>query len=432
MAPLRERQTWRITFQQNCDVYYEISQDDFKSRVFRHIVDYPISKIEVDDIESIHPIYISELSDGKTLIEIKEYPKRINLKYVKKEFLKKESNSENKILLKYSENIQMDVSDDIAEFCLLIHSPYSYVSAIRKLSKSKFNNRFFEPGDLYPIFIKQSGTMELDWTLEIIDISAETNYDRKRQYLNDSTQKQTFLKLEENYDNERLYKWIDLLCEKFRYDRPPKEENLNSPLILEDVLNGSCFYLSAGSDITPIMAFQDKIRTYIFCDEYGCFENSKRSIKDKWLIIDEKLQKQNFTKLGTYRVNEKSFEIFNSPSRCRLENISMSFWKKNKKTFCLIYFNWENSLTFHNLYVKNKIIPKAICEILPDGGSIGKHSRIQIPYRFRMPEYSIGHNYSVGKHDEYELVLENLKYFGEYGPEYGSDSAKYLFRRKRK
>ena len=57
MVKLRERQTWRITFKQNCDVWYEISQDEFKSSVFRHIVDYPINKIELNEIDSIYPIY---------------------------------------------------------------------------------------------------------------------------------------------------------------------------------------------------------------------------------------------------------------------------------------------------------------------------------------------------------------------------------------
>lgn len=430
MAKLRERQTWRITFKQNCDVWYEISQDEFKSSVFRHIVDYPINKIELNEIDSIYPIYMSELTASKTLIEIKEYPKRINLKYTKKEFLKKESNSENKILLKYSENIHLEVSDDIAEFCLLIHSPYSYVSAIRKLSKSKFNNRFFEPGDLYPIFIKKSGTMEMDWTLEIIDVSAETNFDRKKQYLNDSTQKQTFHKLETNYNSSKLYNWINSIVDSFPSNSSRSRNVISSlPLLTEDILNGSCFYLSAGADITPIIALQDEIRTFIFCDEYASYGNSTRSIKDMWLIIDEKLQKQKFNKLGTLRVNKDSFKISDN-HRSRLENISMSFWEKEKKAFCLIYFNWENSLAFHNLYVKNKIVPKAICEILPDGGSIGKHSMIQIPYIFRMPEYSIGHNYSVGKHEEYELISEDLEYLGEYGPEFGSNYGKNLYRRK--
>ena len=414
----------KITFKENCDVWYEISQSEFDLETFSHIVDYPINKVDLDDIDSIYPIYKSELPDRRTLIEIKGSPSKINLKYVKKEFLKKEINSEDKIRLKYCENIQIDVSENLTEFCLQIHSPYSFISAIRKLSTAKFNNYSFAPGDLSPIFLKQSGTMEIDWTLEIIDLTKEINEDKKRQYLDDHTQKQRFYKLDRYYDNQRQYKWLDEINEQIINQKTVKLSDIFFHNRVEDILNGSCFYLSAGADITPIIAFQDKIRTFIFCDEYGSYPNSDYSIKEIWSKIDDKLQKQNFNKLETINVDKKSLNIrdfhFNNGTIDKLENVSMTLWEKNKMIYCLIYMNWDNSMAFHRLYVENKIIPKAICELLPDGGTLGEHSLIKIPYKFRMPEYLIGHKYSLGKPEEYELVTDTVKYFGDYGATYGN------------
>lgn len=423
-----------ITFKENCDVWYEIRQLEFDLDIFSHIVDYPINKIDLDDIDSIYPIYKSELPDGKTLIEIKGSPSEINLKYVKKEFLKNEIDSENKIILKYCENIQIDISENLTEFYLNIHSPFSYISAIRKLSTAKFNNYSFAPGDLSPIFLKQSGIMEIDWTLEIIDITKEINEDRKSQFLDDKTQKQRIHKIDRYYDNHRQYKWLDEIEEQMI----SKGTNITSELFyynrIEDILNGSCFYLSAGTDITPIIAFQKEIRTFIFCDKYGNCANSEYSIEELWSKIDDKLEQQIFKKIKTINIDKSHLKIrdyrWSNGESEKLEKVSMSLWESNKKLFCLIYLNWDNSMAFHRLYVENRIIPKAICEILPDGGTLGKNSRIQIPYKFRMPEYSIGHNYSLGKPEEYELVADNLEYYGEYGPEYGSNYGKNLFKRK--
>lgn len=420
----RKYKKLKITFKENRDVWYEISQSHYDLEIFSHIVDYPITYIELDDIDSIYPIYISEMTDGKTLIEIKGSPSEVNLKYVKKEFLQREIINENKNVLKYCENIQIDVDENLSDFCLQIHSPYSYISAIRKLSTAKFNNHSFAPGDLSPIFLKQSGTMEIDWTLEIIDLKKEFNEDRKRQYLNDHTQKHRFYKIDRYYDNQRQYKWLDKISEQIIREKSVKLSDIFSHNRIEDILNGSCFYLSAGADITPIIAFQDKIQTFVFCDKYGSYPNSESSIEVLLSIIEDKLEKQNFNKINTLKVNQKSLNIrsfhFNNGATDKLENVSLTLWEKNKKLYCLIYLNWDNSMAFHRLYVENRIIPKAICELLPDGGTLGEHSIIKIPYKFRMPEYLLGHKYSLGKPEEYDLITDTIKYFGDFPNTYGN------------
>lgn len=424
----------KITFQENCDVWYNIYISEYNLETFSYFIDYPENKIEIDDFDSVYPIYKSKTADGKTLIEIKENPILINLKYIKKGFLKKEIVDENKTVLRYREDLQVDVDENQSQFWLQVHSPYSYISAIRKLSTAKYNNQFFAPGDLSSIILKQSGIMEIDWKLEIIDITKETNKDKKRQYsndyinnkqhINDYTKKKQFYNIDGYCDNQRQYKWLDEIYEQIINKKSLKPSDIFYRYRVNDIINGSCFYLSAGSDITPIIALQDKIQTFVYCDEYGSYPNSDYCIEELWSKISEKLQQQNFKKIEDIKIDKKSLNIkdfhFSSGRTDKLEKVSMTLWEKNNKIYCLIYLNWDNSMAFHRLYVENRIIPKAICELLPDGGSIGMYSFIKIPYKFRMPEYAIGHTYSLGKPEEYELITDTIKYFGDYPTTYGN------------
>jgi hypothetical protein len=415
MSKLNKMKRMEITFKDNCDVWYEIRKSENNLEIFNYIVDYPPSRIDIDDIYSIYPIYKSETEDGKTLIEIKGNPDEIHLKFVKKGFLKKEIGSENKTILRYLENIEIEIDKNLTLFQLRVHSPSSYISAIRRLSTTKFNNHSFEPGDLSPLNIDQSGTMQIDWSLELIEANK----------LKFPTEIIPFLhKLERSYDGPRQYEWLDEINEQIINKKNATISDIFFHNQVEDILSGSCFYLSAGADISPIIALQDKIRTFIFCDEYCRYPNSEYSIKEIWSKIDDKLLKQNFNKLKTINIDKKSLNIkdfhFDNGTIDKLENVSMTLWEKNKMIYCLIYLNWDNSMAFNRLYVKNKIIPKALCELLPDGGTLGAHSMIKIPYKFRMPEYSIGHKYSLGKPEEYELINDTIKYFGDYGDTYGN------------
>jgi hypothetical protein len=414
----------KITFKENCDVWYEIRRSKYDFEIFSHIVDYPINKIDIDDIDSIYPVYKSEMQDGRTLIEIKGSPSEINLKYVKKEFLKPVNRSDGKRTMRYYEDIEIDLSENQTEFCLNVHSPFSYISAIKNNSTAKFNNYSFAPGNLSPIFLKQSGVMNIDWELEIMEEKKKANLDEVQQSA------KRIYKLERYYDNPRQYKWLDEIGENLIKERSIKASEIFLNNRMEDILNGSCFYLSAGADITPIIALQDKIRTFIFCDEHGSYPNSDYSIEELWSKIDHKLEKQFFKKIAIVNIDKTNLKIRNYgwDTGDKLEKVSVSLWEKNKTLFCLIYFNWDNSMAFNRLYVENRIIPKAICEILPDGGYIGQYSRIKIPYKFRMPEYSIGHNYSLGKPEEYDLILDNIEYYGEY--EGGTNFGKNLYKRK--
>ncbi len=421
----------KITFKENGDVWYEISVSKFDLEIFNHIVDYPINKIDIDDIESIYPVYISELSNGKTLIEIKGSPSEINLKYVKKKFLKKEIINDDKVVLKYCENIKIDIDESHSWFCLKIHSPFSYISAIRKLSTAKFNKYSYEPRDLTQITLKQSGIMQIDWYLEIME-------DKKLQNLEEVQQQTKCIhKLSRFCGNYRQYNWIDDHYEQLINSNLLTISELLLRTPIKEILYGSCFYLSAGADITPIVALQDKVQTFIFCDEYGDYPNSKDSINEFWLIIEDKLQKQDFNIIQTKAIDKSFLKIrdfrFYDGRSYELKKAFVGLWEKGKKLYCLLYLNWDNSMAFQRLYVENRIVPKAICELLPDGGSLGKYSWIKIPYKFRMPEYLIGHKYSIGKPEEYELITDDIKYFGDFGATYGnagSSNGINLYKRK--
>lgn len=234
--------------------------------------------------------------------------------------------------------------------------------------------------------------------------------------------------------NDNLPKWLSRANDHLKHEHL---EHFTMDMLhvrLKDILTDSCFYLSAGADITPIIAFQNEIRTFIFCDEYASSPNSNRSIEEFLLKIENKLQKEFFLKKSNENIDKNILKVrafhYSNGEKDKLGKVSMSLWEKNKKIYCLIYLNWDNSMAFHRLYVENDIIPKAICEILPDGGSIGIDSIIKIPSKFRMPKYSIGHNYSIGNPEEYELISSDLEYYGEYGPEFGSNYGKNLYKRK--
>jgi hypothetical protein len=116
----------------------------------------------------------------------------------------------------------------------------------------------------------------------------------------------------------------------------------------------------------------------------------------------------------------------------------MSIWENEGNIYSIIYINHDNILTYKSLYVKNNIIPKGICEILSEGGSLIVHTNslqgeptLTLDEKNSiLPEYVLGHTYSIGDIKLYEKVPINIKYFGDYGPQYGSDSAMQMHKRK--
>ena len=62
-----------------------------------------------------------------------------------------------------------------------------------------------------------------------------------------------------------------------------------------------------------------------------------------------------------------------------------------------------------NLYIKNGVVPKAICEILPEGGSItswkengGQSNLSPMEKKLILPEFALGHLDTIGDREQYE------------------------------
>lgn len=71
-------------------------------------------------------------------------------------------------------------------------------------------------------------------------------------------------------------------------------------------------------------------------------------------------------------------------------------------------------------YIKNEIIPKAICELFPDGGSISSKEESVNPNTLTveetkniLPEYVLGHMYRIGDNEKYERISASVEYYGD-------------------
>jgi hypothetical protein len=223
--------------------------------------------------------------------------------------------------------------------------------------------------------------------------------------------------------------------------------NLTSELLkfnLKQILDESCFYLSAGADITPIVAFKKIIYSYILCDLY--LYDSIKGIENKFngilVKLKDRLINQGFTEIQKIYLDEEFLGInewrYRNGYISKMGKCEMSIWENEGNIYSIIYINHDNILTYKSLYVKNNIIPKGICEILSEGGSLivetsnlhGGPTLTLEEINSILPEYVLGHTYSIGDIKLYEKLPINIEYFGDYGPQYGSNSAMQLHKRK--
>jgi hypothetical protein len=195
-----------------------------------------------------------------------------------------------------------------------------------------------------------------------------------------------------------------------------------------DILKDSCFYLSAGADITPIVAFKDLIYSYILCDQY--LYDSIEGISDRFLGILVKLKdrliQQGFLEIQKFNLDKHFLGIkdrrFSNGYISKLENCEISFWSREDKIYSVIYINHDNTYTYKDLYIGNDIMPKAICELLPEGGSLKSNEEYQAggptltveQKKNVLPEYVLGHTYSIGDARKYEIISGDVEYFGDY------------------
>ncbi len=397
-----------IRFFENGDVYYHYQIHNFKAESFSHIIEYPIEKIELLDDYNVTPIYLTVLQNGNCVIEIKEYQEDISVQFIKKDFLKRMSEG-NKTLLKYSENLEIVLLSNSDSYLLRIHSPYSYLSALKRTSIARFKDRIFSPRD-FPLRVWTSGLLEINWDLEIIE-------EKKHEYGSNDPAHYYPRKIHNfNRKYNYSYPWLNEL-----HDRPDTN-TLVTYLIdllrfrIHELLEGSCFYLSAFTDITPIIYFQEKIRSYIYCDEKGVHSNKRNQFNEILSELKLNLSNQGFKTVTSFNVENDVLNIqeihFSHGYVQKMNGAEFMVLEKDNIFYTLLYINCDNSQAFNSLYVKNRIVPHAICEIFPDGGSMGKYSLVKIPYKFRMPDYYLGHVSSIGKFEDYEEMFDELDYFG--------------------
>jgi hypothetical protein len=225
----------------------------------------------------------------------------------------------------------------------------------------------------------------------------------------------------------KMPRWLEKANKYLRdyYDLQAFTDKISSVKIKE-ILEDSCYYLSAGADITPIIAFKDTIFSYILSDKNP---NSINGIDNNFngalVKLKDRLIKQGFTEIQKFNLDKRFLDFrdihYEIGDTYKLENCEISFWRYGESVYSILYINFDNTLTYQNLYIKNGVVPKAICEILPDGGSItswkengGQSNLSPMEKKLILPEFALGHLDTIGDREQYEKIKDNVEYFGDY------------------
>ena len=238
----------------------------------------------------------------------------------------------------------------------------------------------------------------------------------------------------------KMPRWLERASRDLRDDDLQAFTDKISSVHIKEILEDSCYYLSAGADITPIIAFKDIIFSYILSDTnlYNSISGIDNKFNGILVKLKDRLIRQGFTEIQKFNLDKKFLDFrdihYEMGDTFKLENCEISFWRYGESIYSVLYINFDNTLTYQNLYIKNRIVPKAICEILPDGGSItswkengGQSNLSPMEKKLILPEFALGHLYSIGHREEYEKIKDNVEYFGDYG--YGRDGLE-MYRRK--
>ena len=237
----------------------------------------------------------------------------------------------------------------------------------------------------------------------------------------------------------KMPRWFEKASRYLRdYDLQAFTDKISS-VHIKEILEDSCYYLSAGADITPIIAFKDIIFSYILSDTnlYNSISGIDNKFNGILVKLKDRLIQQGFTEIQKFNLDKRFLDFrdihYDMGYTYKLENCEISFWRYGESIYSVLYINFDNTLTYQNLYIKNGVVPKAICEISPEGGSIDLSEQYRSSIFFQtekkliLPEFALGHLYSIGHREEYEKIKDNVEYFGDYG--YGRDGLE-MFRRK--
>ena len=141
-------------------------------------------------------------------------------------------------------------------------------------------------------------------------------------------------------------------------------------------LKESLFYYCAGKDPSPIIAFKNNYRLYVYVD------------------------KRDYSSELYKRLNNHNFKLIEK--REILPNTTLSMWKYNENTFYLIYAQNDASKAFIEIY--DDVIPKCICNYRYE-----LTNRHILQSTERNTQYILGHCF-----DENFIVIDEIPYYGDY------------------
>lgn len=190
---------------------------------------------------------------------------------------------------------------------------------------------------------------------------------------------------------------------------------------IEDMLKDSCFYYCSGADITPIIALEGFVHSYIYSDNcaYQNYDDSLSKLKNNLRKQEFKeIQKLNID-LEFFRLRKSDLVKINLPSykevRKPIPSGEFSIWKKGSYLCSLLYLCWDDICVWRNLFEREKIYPTVICAWQPEDNNM-------LDYVIKerdLPRYLIGHAAAIEKHSisfESDLYIEigSIEYLGDY------------------
>lgn len=182
---------------------------------------------------------------------------------------------------------------------------------------------------------------------------------------------------------------------------------------IRDLLNKSCYYYCSGSDITPIVAFEEFIHSYIYCDNCH-LQNFDTALS----ILKNKLRNKGFYEIQKLNIDSNFLNFYDFKNNLIPSHIILfspipkgefSIWNKGNHLYSLLYLCWDDICALKYLYIENAIFPIAICNCNPeDGNIVPKNITITEKY---LPKYIIGHCGMIS--DKFEEIGK-VEYFGDY------------------
>jgi len=212
--------------------------------------------------------------------------------------------------------------------------------------------------------------------------------------------------------------WLFQIAEYMQYSHDTLDEQTLRNRIMQllytnihEILENSCFYYCADRDITPIVALEGYIHSFIYCDNNEpCYNETLSNLKNRLRfrrhkeIQSENIDFEYFERLGLYLI---------IPDNVRIEeprNGNFSIWEKDGQLYSLLYFCWDAISVWKNLYERYSIYPIVVCDINSRGSNMHDIWNIN-----NIPKYVIG---NMGNNQKFERFLNKkigiVDYLGDF------------------